>query len=79
MRYDIINTLGLIIVALLTAWNKKAIGDVHIQLNSRLSQLVEAVTVSSHAAGREEGRAEGETKAKAVAEGVRQGESAAKS
>ena len=54
------------LVALLTLRNSKknaqAIQEVHLSINSRMDQLLEASKAASNAEGREEGRAENKTK-----------------
>lgn len=58
MWLQIINTLGLLGIAWLGYLSRKDIKDVHVLINSRLTQLLELTQKSSHAEGVLEGKDE---------------------
>ena len=64
------NTIGLIIIGLLTLVNTYYTRRTEKNTNSMKDALVKSTADSSHAAGREEGRAEAKAGAALVAEGV---------
>jgi hypothetical protein len=51
-----LGSLGAVITSLI---NRNKITQVHMQINSRLTELLTASTAASHAQGVEQGRAEG--------------------
>ncbi len=55
----LINVFGIVMVAWLTYMNRKAIHQVHVSLNSRLSELIEATRLAAHAEGVKEGQTNG--------------------
>ncbi len=55
--FELLNTLGLLAIALLGAWNRRTLSKMSIEVNGRMNELLELTKKSSHAAGRLEGEA----------------------
>lgn len=58
MWIQAINTFGILGIAVLGYLNRKDIREVHVLINSRLTQLLELTKKSSHAEGVLEGKDE---------------------
>ena len=66
-----IGTLLSVFAGLYVSWNNnKKITEVHLSINSRMSQLLDATGAAAKAAGVEEGRVAGDVKAATLAQGV---------
>ena len=48
---ELLNTIGLIILGVLTAYNRKQVGDVHQLVNSRMTELLSLTKTASKAEG----------------------------
>ena len=55
--FQLANTLGLLIIGVLGFINRKAIREVHLMINSRLSELILASNAQARSEGVTEGRA----------------------
>ena len=55
--FQLANTAGLLIIAVLGFVNRKAIREVHLMINSRLSELIVASNAQARSEGVTEGRA----------------------
>jgi hypothetical protein len=55
--FDLLNTFGLFVIALLGAWNRRTLSKMSIEVNGRMNELLELTKKSSHAEGRLEGEA----------------------
>lgn len=51
MTLELINTAGLIVVGMLGYLNARAIKEVHVLINSRMTELLSVTKTSSHAEG----------------------------
>lgn len=51
----LVNVFGLVMVALLTYMNKRAIHEVHLSLNGRLSEFIQMMREDAHREGFTEG------------------------
>lgn len=72
------NTVGLIIIGILTLMNTYYTRKTENNTNSMKDALVAQTKESAHAAGKEEGRVEAKATAALIAEGVHRGENAKK-
>ncbi len=55
--FELLNTLGLLAIAILGAWNRRTLSKMSIEVNGRMNELLELTKKSSHAEGRLEAEA----------------------